>query len=31
LCDVPPGRAAEALAGSGGSVREAMRAIRGDT
>jgi N-acetylmuramic acid 6-phosphate etherase len=30
LCDVPSGRAAEALAGSGGSVREAMRMIRGD-
>lgn len=30
LCDVSPGRAAEALAASGGSVREAMRTIRGD-
>jgi N-acetylmuramic acid 6-phosphate etherase len=30
LCDVSPGRAAEALAGSGGSVREAMRTISGD-
>jgi N-acetylmuramic acid 6-phosphate etherase len=30
LCDVSPGRAAEALAGSSGSVREAMRTIRGD-
>ncbi|MDN3355569.1 N-acetylmuramic acid 6-phosphate etherase [Actinomadura sp. DC4] len=30
LCDVTPGRAAEALAVSGGSVREAMRTIRGD-
>jgi N-acetylmuramic acid 6-phosphate etherase len=30
LCDVSPGRAAEALAGSGGSVREAIDAIRGD-
>jgi N-acetylmuramic acid 6-phosphate etherase len=30
LCDVSPGRAAEALAGSGGSVREAMSTIRGD-
>jgi N-acetylmuramic acid 6-phosphate etherase len=30
LCDVPTARAAEALAGSGGSVREAMRTIRGD-
>ena len=30
LCEVSPGRAAEALAGSGGSVREAMRTIRGD-
>lgn len=31
LCDVSPGRAAEALAGSGGSVREAMNTIRGDS
>jgi N-acetylmuramic acid 6-phosphate etherase len=31
LCDVSPGRAAEALAGSEGSVREAMRTIRGDS
>ena len=31
LCDVPTARAAEALAGSGGSVREAMRTIRGDS
>jgi N-acetylmuramic acid 6-phosphate etherase len=30
LCDVSPGRAAEALAGSDGSVREAIRMIRGD-
>ena len=30
LCEVSPGRAAEALAGSSGSVREAMRMIRGD-
>jgi N-acetylmuramic acid 6-phosphate etherase len=30
LCDVSPGRATEALAGSCGSVREAMRTIRGD-
>jgi N-acetylmuramic acid 6-phosphate etherase len=31
LCEVSPGRAAEALAGSGGSVREAMHTIRGDS
>jgi N-acetylmuramic acid 6-phosphate etherase len=31
LCDVSPGRAAEALAASGGSVREAMRTFRGDS
>jgi N-acetylmuramic acid 6-phosphate etherase len=30
LCEVPTGRAAEALAGAGGSVREAIRTIRGD-
>jgi N-acetylmuramic acid 6-phosphate etherase len=30
LCDVSPGYAAEALARSDGSVREAMRGIRGD-
>jgi N-acetylmuramic acid 6-phosphate etherase len=30
LCDVSTGRAAEALAASGGSVREAMHTIRGD-
>jgi N-acetylmuramic acid 6-phosphate etherase len=31
LCDVSSGRAAEALASSGGSVREAIRTIRGDS
>jgi N-acetylmuramic acid 6-phosphate etherase len=30
LCEVAPDRAAEALEGSGGSVREAMRTIGGD-
>jgi N-acetylmuramic acid 6-phosphate etherase len=30
LCDVPPGRAAEVLAASGGAVREAIRLIQGD-
>jgi N-acetylmuramic acid 6-phosphate etherase len=30
LCEVAPDRAAEALEGSGGSVREAIRTIGGD-
>jgi N-acetylmuramic acid 6-phosphate etherase len=29
LCEVPPDQASEALAGAGGSVREALRAIHG--